>query len=92
TVDGLITDCGDRAAAYAEETGAFNVSTLQEPYRIEGKKTMMLEIVEALGGGPDVMVYPTGGGVMIPRGRRGCSVAPTTWTRRTSPSRGSSRT
>ncbi|MDP2497733.1 MAG: threonine synthase [Candidatus Palauibacterales bacterium] len=62
TVDGLITDCGDLAAEYAEETGAFNVSTLQEPYRIEGKKTMMLEIVEALGGPPDAMVYPTGGG------------------------------
>ncbi len=62
TVDGLITDCGDLAADYAEETGAFNVSTLQEPYRIEGKKTMMLEIVESLGGPPDAMVYPTGGG------------------------------
>ena len=62
TVDGLITDCGELAAEYAEETGAFNVSTLQEPYRIEGKKTMMLEIVEALGEAPDAIVYPTGGG------------------------------
>lgn len=62
TVDGLITDCGDRAEAFAEETGSFNVSTLREPYRIEGKKTMMLEIVESLGGPPDAMVYPTGGG------------------------------
>lgn len=62
TVDGLITDCGNLAEEYSDETGAFNVSTLREPYRIEGKKTMMLEIVEALGGAPDAMVYPTGGG------------------------------
>ena len=62
-VDGLITDCGRLAAEYAERSGAFNVSTLKEPYRIEGKKTMMLEIVEQLGGvPPDAIVYPTGGG------------------------------
>jgi len=62
-VDGLITDCGREAAAYAEETGAFSVSTLHEPYRLEGKKTMMLEIVDALGWkAPDAIVYPTGGG------------------------------
>ncbi|MGH7540869.1 MAG: threonine synthase, partial [Gemmatimonadota bacterium] len=62
-VDGLIDECGRRAAAYARETGAFNVSTLREPYRIEGKKTMMLEIVEGLEGrAPDAIVYPAGGG------------------------------
>lgn len=62
-VDGLITDCGREAAAWAEETGAFDVSTLHEPYRLEGKKTMMLEIVQALGWrAPDAIVYPTGGG------------------------------
>jgi threonine synthase len=62
-VEGLITDCGERASAHAEETGAFDVSTLREPYRLEGKKTMMLEIAEALGWrAPDAIVYPTGGG------------------------------
>lgn len=62
-VDGLITDCGRLAAEHAARTGAFNVSTLKEPYRIEGKKTMMLEIVAQLGGRPpDAIVYPTGGG------------------------------
>lgn len=62
-VDGLITDCGERASAWAEETGAFDVSTLREPYRVEGKKTMMLEILDASGWEPpDAIVYPTGGG------------------------------
>lgn len=62
-VDGLIDECGRLAAAFGEETGAFNVSTLREPYRIEGKKTMMLEIVEGLDWqAPDAIVYPTGGG------------------------------
>lgn len=62
-VDGLITDCGDRAREHARRTGAFDVSTLREPYRLEGKKTMMLEIVEALEWrSPDAIVYPTGGG------------------------------
>ena len=62
-VDGLITDCGRRASRRAEATGAFDVSTLQEPCRLEGKKTMMLEIVETLGWEPpDAIVYPTGGG------------------------------
>ena len=62
-VDGLIDACGTRAAAFAAETGAFNISTLREPYRIEGKKTMMLEIVESLGWQPpDAIIYPTGGG------------------------------
>lgn len=62
-VPGLISDCGARAAEFAAETGAFDLSTLREPYRIEGKKTMGLEILEALGWrGPDAVVYPTGGG------------------------------
>ncbi len=62
-VEGLIDECGRLAAEHAERTGAFNVSTLREPYRIEGKKTMMLEIVEELGWrAPDAIVYPTGGG------------------------------
>ena len=62
-VGGLIDECGRLAAEYGDRTGAFNVSTLKEPYRIEGKKTMMLEIVEELGWrAPDAIVYPTGGG------------------------------
>ncbi len=63
TVRGLIDECGRLSAEYAAATGAFNISTLKEPYRIEGKKTMMIEIVEALGWrAPDAIVYPTGGG------------------------------
>jgi len=62
-VDGLITDCGRLAAEHSAETGAFDLSTLREPYRIEGKKTMALEILEALGWkAPDAVIYPTGGG------------------------------
>jgi threonine synthase len=62
-VDGLIGDAG-KLAAQAVDDGWFNTSTLKEPYRIEGKKTMGLEIVEQLGWRtPDVIVYPTGGGV-----------------------------
>tara|TARA_B100001123_G_C15270229_1_gene1010027 strand:- start:420 stop:1553 length:1134 start_codon:yes stop_codon:yes gene_type:complete len=62
-VDGLIDECGRLSAEYSATTGAFNVSTLKEPYRIEGKKTMMLEIIEALKWrAPDAIVYPTGGG------------------------------
>lgn len=62
-VDGLIDACGRRAAEHAAGTGAFPVSTLREPYRVEGKKTMMLEILESLGWrAPDAIVYPTGSG------------------------------
>jgi threonine synthase len=62
-VDGLISDCGRLAARIAERTGAFNLSTLKEPYRIEGKKTMGIELAEDLGWSlPDVIVYPMGGG------------------------------
>ena len=61
--EGLITDCGVRAREHAARTGAFDVSTLREPYRIEGKKTMMLEIAESLDWRPpEAIVYPTGGG------------------------------
>jgi len=63
TVDGHIGDAGRLARAFAAESGYFDVSTLREPYRIEGKKTMGLEIAEQLGWRlPDAVVYPTGGG------------------------------
>jgi threonine synthase len=62
-VDGHIGDCGKAARAYAAETGAVDVSTLREPYRIEGKKTLGLELAEQLDWKlPDAIVYPTGGG------------------------------
>jgi threonine synthase len=62
-VDGFITDCGRLGARLAERTGAFDVSTMKEPYRVEGKKTMGLELTEQLGWRlPDVILYPTGGG------------------------------
>ena len=61
-VDGLIDEAGRLAAAHAAETGAFNVATLREPYRIEGKKTMAFELVEELGAVPAAIVYPMGGG------------------------------
>jgi threonine synthase len=63
TVPGHIGDAGREARAFAKESGYFDVSTLREPYRIEGKKTMGLELAEQLGWRlPDVIVYPTGGG------------------------------
>jgi len=62
-IDGLITDAGTRVAEGAKRNGWFDVSTLKEPYRVEGKKTMGYELFEQLGGRlPDVIVYPTGGG------------------------------
>jgi threonine synthase len=65
-VDGLIDQAGAEARAHAAATGAFDVSTLKEPYRCEGKKTMGYELALALGGElPDVIVYPTGGGTGI---------------------------
>jgi threonine synthase len=65
-VDGFITDCGVKARAFAAETGYFDVSTLREPYRVEGKKTMGYEIAEQLGWRlPDAIIYPTGGGTGI---------------------------
>ncbi|HJU17425.1 MAG TPA: threonine synthase [Stellaceae bacterium] len=62
-VDGLIDDCGKLVAEGERKLGWFNCSTLREPYRIEGKKTMGLELAEQLGWElPDVIFYPTGGG------------------------------
>jgi threonine synthase len=62
-VDGVITDCGRVAARDAAETGRFDMSTLKEPYRLEGKKTMGYEIAEQMNWTlPDVIIYPTGGG------------------------------
>lgn len=62
-LDGHIGDCGRRAQEFARETGAFPMATLREPYRIEGKKTLGLEIARQLGWQlPDAVVYPAGGG------------------------------
>src|SRR5262249_23251623 len=62
-VNGLITDCGKIVADGKDRMGWFDMSTLKEPYRIEGKKTMGIEIAEQLGWSlPDVILYPTGGG------------------------------
>jgi threonine synthase len=63
-IDGLISDCGKFIAENKAKEGWFEVSTLKEPYRIEGKKTMGYELWEEFDGKlPDVIVYPTGGGV-----------------------------
>jgi threonine synthase len=62
-MDGLITDCGAEVGRRKEAEGWFDVSTLKEPYRIEGKKTMGYELAEQFEWElPDVIVYPTGGG------------------------------
>jgi threonine synthase len=62
-VDGLIDACGARVREGAATEGWFDLSTLKEPYRLEGKKTMGYELVEQLDGAlPDVIIYPTGGG------------------------------
>ena len=62
-VNGLINDCGRLVEEGRETMGWFDFSTLKEPYRIEGKKTMGLELAEQLGWElPDVILYPTGGG------------------------------
>ena len=65
-VDGLISDAGRLAVRIAAEQGMFDLSTLKEPCRAEGKKTMVLEIAQQLGWRmPDAIVYPTGGGTGI---------------------------
>ena len=65
-VDGLISDAGKIVGRAVARHGWFDASTLKEPYRIEGKKTMGLEIAEQMGWRvPDVILYPTGGGVGI---------------------------
>jgi threonine synthase len=62
-IDGLISDCGRLVREGCQQHGWWDLSTLKEPYRVEGKKTMGYEIFEQLGGRlPDVIVYPTGGG------------------------------
>jgi threonine synthase len=63
-VDGLISDCGRMVAERKDKEGWFDVSTLKEPFRVEGKKTMGYEVAEQLGWKlPDAIIYPTGGGV-----------------------------
>jgi len=63
-LNGLISDCGKYVAEHKDREGWYDVSTLKEPYRIEGKKTMGYELWEQFGGRlPDVILYPTGGGV-----------------------------
>jgi threonine synthase len=63
TVEGHIGDAGRLATDFARESGFFNVATLREPYRVEGNKTLGIELAEQLGWAfPDVIVYPTGGG------------------------------
>ncbi len=65
-VDGLIDEAGGQARTHAAATGAFDVSTLKEPYRAEGKKTMGYELAQSFGWSlPDVIIYPTGGGTGI---------------------------
>jgi len=63
-VNGLISDCGRMVAEKKDKEGWFDVSTLKEPYRVEGKKTMGYEVAEQMGWKvPDAIIYPTGGGV-----------------------------
>src|SRR5258708_22847093 len=63
-VNGLISDCARMVAERKQAEGWFDISTLKEPYRVEGKKTMGYELVEQSGWKyPDAVFYPTGGGV-----------------------------
>lgn len=63
-VDGLISDCARMVNENKEKEGWFDISSLKEPFRVEGKKTMGYEVVEQLGWSyPDAIFYPTGGGV-----------------------------
>ena len=64
-VDGSIAHAGDIVKAACKETGHFNVATMYEPYRVEGKKTIGYELFEQLGGLPDWVVVPTGGGTGV---------------------------
>lgn len=62
-IDGLIDACGKKVKQLAAETGGFDMSTMKEPYRLEGKKTLGYEIAEQLDWElPDIIIYPTGGG------------------------------
>lgn len=63
-IDGLISDCGRIVAERKQQEGWFDITTLKEPFRVEGKKTMGYEVAEQLGWNlPDAIIYPTGGGV-----------------------------
>ena len=65
-IDGFISDCGKIVGERKEKEGWFDISTLKEPYRVEGKKTMGYELAEQLNWElPDVIIYPTGGGTGI---------------------------
>ncbi len=65
-IDGIISDCGKIVAQRKEQEGWFDVATLKEPYRVEGKKTLGYELAEQLNWQlPDVIIYPTGGGTGI---------------------------
>jgi len=65
-IDGLISDCGKIVGERKEKEGWFDISTLKEPYRVEGKKTMGYELAEQFNWElPDVIIYPTGGGTGI---------------------------
>ena len=64
-VEGTIVNAADIVKAACKETGHFNVATMYEPYRVEGKKTMGYELFEQLGGLPDWVVFPTGGGTGV---------------------------
>ena len=65
-IPGLISDAGQVSAEISRQRGWFNVSTLREPYRVEGKKTMGIELAEQLGWRlPDAIIFPTGGGTGI---------------------------
>ena len=61
-VAGVITDAAKRVQQYIAGSGGFDLSTLKEPYRVEGKKIMVYELLDDLGRLPDVILYPTGGG------------------------------
>jgi threonine synthase len=61
-VEGVITDAAKRVQQFIADNGGFDVSTLKEPYRVEGKKIMGYELLEDLGRLPDAILYPTGGG------------------------------
>jgi threonine synthase len=61
-VEGVITDAAKRVQQFIRDNGGFDVSTLKEPYRVEGKKIMAYELLADLGRVPDVILYPTGGG------------------------------
>lgn len=73
-IKGMISDAGQYINIHKERLHWFDVSTLKEPYRLEGKKTIMLEVIEQLGWTfPDVMIFPTGGGISIAAAYKVCT-------------------